>query len=213
MSITSEQANPNERPIHSVLLAMVLDCGIGDDLWKSFKYGGRPKVGKLFVRFRPKEKTAQEDFLFAELILIGASLACRSLYRNLPMELSRKVVARLMQLLIDGYPDLATWRLMHFPSRDGAAKFFHDGLLRYLGKNVQDGASVFIDRFTSLCGPINPRFLVGSAYMFAGPIPRLLGLFDEAVKDNDSSVDLGSESDEWVSYVEAIDATLKRHAS
>jgi hypothetical protein len=173
-----------QKGLEFLLLWNIINLGLEDVFWTSFQFKERPKHGSFFNRFRSKPIVMEEEFLFKEFILVGLVEASRSIYKNIEPHLSENLVARLLELLVDGLPEDSrpTWQLFHFVSRTESIKYFIDGSLLYLNEEPKNEAHVFVNRFRSLDGDIStPVFLSGVTYMFVQQIPLLRDALDKLI--------------------------------
>ena len=135
------------------LFLTAVGFGMGDALWKAFQYKGRPKHGILVNRLRPERKVAKEHFLFKEFVLVTLVLTARAVCQPVRKPGGEGILARVIELLIDGPPDLKeTWREFSFPSRSEAVRFYREGLSAYLHRLPSDDFTIFVDRYHSAVG-------------------------------------------------------------
>lgn len=193
------------------LFGWIVHCVNAHSLWKTFGYRLHPRHGAFFNRLRSKAKVGDEQFLWKEFQLVAFVQATKSVYQHLIPKHAELVVARIIELLVDGLPSVTPpWQLFDFSCREDCANFYRDGILQYLNAEEDCQLAIFVRRYMSSCGDTNlPRFSTSGLRMFYTQLPELKRQFDEYVKQvvlEETSV----QDNGWTDYVSDISRLFQK---
>src|SRR4030095_2701798 len=105
--------------LSEVLAGMVAGGVLNEWIWKVFGFKRRPRRGQFFDRFVDPGVLAEERFLKQELLLVALVMVKQSLLALLPFEMAVAVLARVVELMVDGERlSEEAWRAPSFPSRE-----------------------------------------------------------------------------------------------
>jgi len=145
MAVSDENRQALNLPMSlcSAALGAVLD----DGLWRLLGFRRRPRRGLLFDRFVSPDHLALEDFCRRELAIVAFALMAKSVKLRYPSVVSTAVLARALELLVDGpTEDSRLWAVLRFSHRDEAIQYLIEGIGTYLPLSENDMVTAFQER-------------------------------------------------------------------
>lgn len=153
-------------------------------LWRSFGYTSKPTRGAFFERFVNPQKLARERFLKREFLVLALEKQTRWIRDRLEHSTAIAVVARALEILVDGLtPSDRLWNAHSFDSANAARSYYIEALSAYLSTPPRHHDEIFVRRMSGVVdGSQKGRWLVGMAQMFTAlesPIPHIYANLDE----------------------------------
>jgi hypothetical protein len=188
------------------MFTTVAEVTLADSTWNYFGYKGRPRRGKIFLRFVDKQALEEEDFLLREFMVVTLVEMSSSIRDAISADLISSIVARTVELLIDGLdPSTPFWSVFRFPSREAAQRYFQKGMTEYLELNdLQERMKLFSSRMTDVV-PTKQRgiWMFGVAQLFtSSPVSSLYSRMMDLLDGSSIIGQVALQDDLYINLVE-----------
>ena len=150
------------------LAAFLARIWLDDWVWRCFGFKRMPRRGSLWNRFVDPERLSQEQFLLQETLVVLITELARALREIVPEPLNRTILAKCIELLVDGERgNEEVWRSYRFASRQAAQQYIAEGIKSYRRAGRSDYSKEFVQRMTvAVNEKTRNRWIVPAAKLF-----------------------------------------------